>query len=62
MGIQNLLADFHIHISLGTSLQDINHWGQMIVTANTQMYDYGSRDNKKHYGQKTPPVYNISSK
>ncbi|XP_075260479.1 lipase member J-like [Convolutriloba macropyga] len=52
---------FYSHFPAGTSLQDVNHWAQMIHSGDTQMYDYGWHDNKKHYGQHTAPIYNIST-
>ena len=33
----------------------------VIRTGNTAKYDYGDEsENKKHYGQPTPPLYNVS--
>ena len=33
----------------------------MIESNQTQMYDFGSdRSNENHYGQKTPPLYNVT--
>lgn len=48
----------------GTSVMNMEHWAQQVKADNVQMYDYGcgllSCENEKHYGQKTPPVYDLS--
>jgi len=45
----------------GTSVQNMNHWGQMVREENYCKYDYGTRHaNKKHYGQPHPPCYDLS--
>jgi len=48
----------------GTSTMNIAHWCQGVKVDKFQMYDYGcglfSCDNIKHYGQKTPPAYDLS--
>jgi len=45
----------------GTSVQNMNHWGQGVRKDNFCMYDYGTgHDNEKHYGQRNPPCYNLA--
>ena len=45
----------------GTSVKNALHWAQLIVGQDLKMFDYKSvTANKKHYGQDTPPVYNIT--
>jgi len=51
---------YYTHFPAGTSLMDINHWGQMITSGLTQMYDYGTKGNKRHYKQKDAPLYNVT--
>ncbi|PAV71059.1 hypothetical protein WR25_11270 [Diploscapter pachys] len=45
----------------GTSTQNMLHWVQQVHSGLHQMYDYGSaKKNEQHYGQKTPPLYDIT--
>ena len=45
----------------GTSLQNMKHWIQIHKAKRVQKYDFGSKDeNMKHYGQETPPVYDLN--
>ncbi|XP_045214805.2 lysosomal acid lipase/cholesteryl ester hydrolase-like [Mercenaria mercenaria] len=44
----------------GTSVQNINHFAQMVLTGKFQMYDFGAKDNMLKYNQTTPPVYDPS--
>ncbi|KAI3412709.1 Lipase [Psidium guajava] len=45
-----------------TSTKNLIHLAQMIRDGNISMYDYGNKgQNMKHYGQATPPLYNMSS-
>jgi pimeloyl-ACP methyl ester carboxylesterase len=47
----------------GTSIQNLQHWAQMstLPAYRMQKYDYGAAGNLQHYGQATPPVYNLSN-
>mmetsp|Transcript_11325 Transcript_11325/g.39457 ORF Transcript_11325/g.39457 Transcript_11325/m.39457 type:complete len:404 (-) Transcript_11325:154-1365(-) len=49
----------------GTSVHNLAHWAQGVRSETYQMYDYGcglfSCDNEKHYGQKTPPGYDLGN-
>lgn len=55
---------YDIYMSLdpaGTSVQNMNHWGQMVRDANWCRYEYLTRhENEKHYGQAHPPCYDLS--
>ncbi|XP_027171751.1 triacylglycerol lipase 2-like [Coffea eugenioides] len=54
--------DFLDHEPQSTATKNMIHLAQMIRQGTIAMYDYGSADeNNKHYGQPTPPVYNMSS-
>jgi len=44
----------------GTSMRNFEHWDQAIHSGEFQMFDFGEEGNLKHYGQKTPPLYDIS--
>ncbi|EGG23596.1 hypothetical protein DFA_05730 [Cavenderia fasciculata] len=44
----------------GTSVQNVLHWSQAVKTG-YQKFDYGTKGNLAHYGQATPPQYNISA-
>ncbi|XP_011100528.1 triacylglycerol lipase 2-like [Sesamum indicum] len=45
-----------------TATKNMIHLAQMIRQGTIAMYDYGSDDdNNKHYGQTTPPDYNMTS-
>ncbi|XP_073257563.1 lysosomal acid lipase/cholesteryl ester hydrolase-like isoform X1 [Porites lutea] len=55
------LPIYYTHTPAGTSVRNIVHFAQMYKSKKFQMYDYGSsKENKKHYGQPTPPQYNAS--
>jgi hypothetical protein len=46
----------------GTSVQNIAHWSQAVVSDHFQKYDYGSSSkNMEHYGQIEPPSYNVTN-
>ncbi len=37
----------------------MKHWIQIYKAKRVQKYDYGIIENMKHYGQTTPPVYDL---
>ena len=37
------------------------HFGQYIKTGEFKQFDYGERKNMVIYGQKTPPIFNLSN-
>lgn len=46
----------------GTSVMNMIHWVQMINSGKLQAYDYESvKENQRHYGNDSPPIYDISS-
>ncbi|CAI5453277.1 unnamed protein product [Caenorhabditis angaria] len=49
------------HTPAGTSTQNIVHWLQMVRHGGTPMYDYGTKGNKKHYGQSNVPAYDFTN-
>ncbi|XP_050207840.1 triacylglycerol lipase 2-like [Mercurialis annua] len=45
-----------------TATKNVIHLAQMIRTGTLAMYDYGNEgDNKKHYNQTNPPVYDMTT-
>ncbi|KXJ24655.1 gastric triacylglycerol lipase [Exaiptasia diaphana] len=50
------------HTPAGTSVKNMVHFAQLHKSKKFQMYDYGSvQKNKLHYGQGSPPEYNVSA-
>jgi pimeloyl-ACP methyl ester carboxylesterase len=45
----------------GTSVMDAMHWRQQVLSARFCKYDYGIDGNQQHYGQPSPPDYNVSN-
>lgn len=55
-------ASSHLNHQQPTATKNMIHLAQMIRGGTIAMYDYGNdEDNNKHYGQATPPLYNITS-
>ncbi|CAH8651038.1 unnamed protein product [Heterobilharzia americana] len=48
------------HTPAGTSVQNMVHYCQGIMTDRFQKYDYGTEKNLEVYGQPNPPLYDIS--
>ncbi|VDO83187.1 unnamed protein product [Heligmosomoides polygyrus] len=48
------------HTPAGTSSLNIMHWLQMVKKGTVAMYDYGTKENKKKYGQANPPEYDFT--
>ncbi|KAK7847712.1 triacylglycerol lipase 2 [Quercus suber] len=49
------------HTPQSTSTKNVVHLSQMLLAGNIAKYDYGDdSENKKHYGQCTPPLYNLT--
>lgn len=44
----------------GTSSRNIEHWMQMVKKGTVSMYDWGTKGNKKKYGQATAPEYDFT--
>jgi pimeloyl-ACP methyl ester carboxylesterase len=54
---------FEVYMSLvpsGTSVKNIAHFAQLVRSAAFQQFDYGTEGNIKHYGQRTPPAFNLA--
>ncbi|PKI64185.1 hypothetical protein CRG98_015372 [Punica granatum] len=50
------------HEPQATATKNMIHLAQMIRMGTVAMYDYGNEDdNMSHYGQSTPPAYNMTS-
>uniref|UniRef100_A0AC35UGS0 Lipase n=1 Tax=Rhabditophanes sp. KR3021 TaxID=114890 RepID=A0AC35UGS0_9BILA len=47
------------HVPSGTSVRNMDHYVQAKQSGLLQKFDFGS-DNFNHYGQSTPPIYDIS--
>lgn len=55
------VAVYETHSPAGTSVKNLAHFSQMVISGRFQMYDYGSkRDNLVHYNQTEPPLYDLS--
>ena len=53
---------YECHNPAGTSVKNLVHWAQLINDQDLKMFDYKEKEeNRNHYGQNTPPVYDISS-
>ena len=49
------------HDPSGTSVMNMAHWKQLLDHKSFQAFDYGSaKDNIAHYGQATPPIWDLS--
>jgi len=45
----------------GTSAQNLLHWIQMVRHGEFAKYNYGKKENMKHYGTPQPPNYQVSN-
>ncbi|KAK1353648.1 hypothetical protein POM88_052013 [Heracleum sosnowskyi] len=61
--LNSSVVDFFLtHEPQPTSTKNMVHVAQMIRDGTIHMYDYGNADdNNQHYGQPTPPAYDMSS-
>ncbi|KAJ9170007.1 hypothetical protein P3X46_018144 [Hevea brasiliensis] len=58
---RSMLGVFLSHGPQSTATKNLIHQSQMIKKGTITMYDYNNEDeNKKHYGQPTPPVYDMT--
>ncbi|KAI3992578.1 hypothetical protein MKX01_020870 [Papaver californicum] len=63
----DLMTTFTVEVFLEnerqpTATKNMIHLAQMVREGTIRMYDYGGdEENKKHYGQSTPPVYDMTS-
>uniref|UniRef100_UPI00358E624E lysosomal acid lipase/cholesteryl ester hydrolase-like n=1 Tax=Myxine glutinosa TaxID=7769 RepID=UPI00358E624E len=50
------------HCPAGTSVQNMRHWRQAVLSGKFKAYDYGSAEmNGKHYNQPQPPPYLVKN-
>ena len=52
---------FMEHEPSGTSVTNMLHWRQLVLTGKFNKYDYGIEGNMEQYGQPTPPDYNLGN-
>ncbi|CAH1113090.1 unnamed protein product [Psylliodes chrysocephalus] len=62
---QNLIDPMHAQLVLqsspaGCSFKELLHYLQIIDSGTFSKYDYGPKKNLKYYGEKKPPLYNLS--
>ncbi|CAL4076668.1 unnamed protein product, partial [Meganyctiphanes norvegica] len=57
----DLLPVILAHLPAGTSTHTVNHYTQIINSGLFSMYDYGTIGNMNHYGQRTPPMFNLTN-
>ncbi|RNA38290.1 lysosomal acid lipase cholesteryl ester hydrolase-like [Brachionus plicatilis] len=57
---QSRIAVYFTHEPAGTSVKNLAHFGQAVISGKFQMYDYGPALNKQRYNQSSPPLYDIS--
>ena len=57
---QKRISNFMGHYPAGTSLKSLDHFAQIVRAKKFQRFDYGKRENKKRYGQPTPPEFDLS--
>ncbi|GBM04471.1 Lysosomal acid lipase/cholesteryl ester hydrolase [Araneus ventricosus] len=48
------------HTPAGTSVKSVIHYAQLYLSRKFAKYDYGKEENFAHYGQETPPEYDLS--
>ncbi|KAJ8734244.1 hypothetical protein PYW07_014795 [Mythimna separata] len=48
------------HVFSGTSIKNIAHFAQLVLTKNFQRYNEGTLGNLERYGTRKPPLYNVS--
>mmetsp|Transcript_55023 Transcript_55023/g.63290 ORF Transcript_55023/g.63290 Transcript_55023/m.63290 type:complete len:395 (-) Transcript_55023:176-1360(-) len=60
MNNQAAYENFAGHFPAGTSVTDILHWKQLLVSGEFKMYDYGKAMNNEVYGQDKPHKYDLS--
>lgn len=54
------VAVYTTHSPAGSSVKDLVHFSQLVVSGLMQKYDFGSpAENQAHYNQSIPPVYDL---
>ncbi|XP_040356691.2 lipase member J-like [Ixodes scapularis] len=49
------------HLPSGTSIKNMIHLSQLVISKNAQKYDYGPEGNREKYGQSDPPHYRLDN-
>ncbi|KAK7071277.1 hypothetical protein SK128_015991 [Halocaridina rubra] len=57
---QKMVPIIMTHNPAGSSTQTLFHFAQGFTSGRFQHFDWGKGDNLKHYGQVTPPVYDVT--
>ncbi|CAF0748629.1 unnamed protein product [Brachionus calyciflorus] len=55
------IAVYTTHNPSGTSVKNMAHYAQCVMSGKFQMYDYGPKKNLVNYNQTTPPEYDLTS-
>lgn len=57
---ESRVSVYETHSPAGTSVKNLAHFSQLVISGKFQMYDFGSpKENLAHYNQTEPPVYNL---
>ena len=57
---QSRISVYTTHTPAGTSVKNLAHFSQMVISGRYEMYDYGSsKANMLNYNQTTPPAYDL---
>lgn len=48
------------HTPAGTSVRNMRHYAQLVLSERFQKFDFGETRNRIRYGQEAPPEYNLS--
>ncbi|CAH1989670.1 unnamed protein product [Acanthoscelides obtectus] len=56
-----LLPKIMSHVPAGCSTKEFIHLGQEMRSGHFRQYDYGTKGNELHYGQKSPPDYELDN-
>lgn len=54
------VSNFVARFPCGSSVKNLNHFGQLIKSDKFCKFDYGQAKNLQIYGTKTPPNYNLT--
>lgn len=58
---ESRVAVYTTHTPAGTSVKNLIHFSQLVISNKFEMYDFGSaQENAAHYNQTQPPVYDLT--
>ncbi|XP_047477840.1 lipase 3-like [Penaeus chinensis] len=57
---RDLLPTIAAHTPAGTSVHSVTHFGQLMTSDGFYKFDHGPRGNLLRYGQRQPPLYDLS--